>query len=186
MDEKKKILLFFHTKKKKSIFPPPLTVAQLRALTAMKETQAQLPGIAPIPTAVPEIPVSTAPAPAPTPTSAPAPAVEEVVEQRGAPGQRVVQNYTPGGAAPAVASGLSLTQKCPICGQQIPIAEMEQHMKIETMSKRHIEHLKEVSMGKKSAMAPDDEIAANIQAFSKGILCFSFFVCFILFCVVCL
>ncbi len=35
------------------------------------------------------------------------------------------------------------------------------------MSKRHIEHLREVSQGKKSAMAPDDEIAANIQAFSR-------------------
>ncbi len=92
-------------------------------------------------------------------------AAEEAPTDGGRGGVRVVQGYTPGGAAPS--AGAALTQKCPICGQQIAIAEMEQHMKIETMSKRHIEHLKEVSQGKKSAMAPDDEIAANIQAFSR-------------------
>lgn len=151
-----------------SILPPPLSVAQLRALTAMKETQAQLPGIAPPPTATTTAAAPAQAAVAPAPVASAAVVADEVVEARGvAAGQRVVQNYTPG--APAAGGGAAgPTQKCPICGQQIPIAEMEQHMKIETMSKRHIEHLKEVSQGKKSAMAPDDEIAANIQAFSKG------------------
>lgn len=82
-------------------------------------------------------------------------------------GVQVVQNYTPGAAGAILGPALETHQRCPICNQLIPISQMEQHMKIETMSKKHLEQLKEAAVGKKSAMAPDDEIAANIAAFSK-------------------
>jgi hypothetical protein len=106
-----------------SLLPPPLTVAQLRALAALKETQSQLPGAA-LPTP------GTAVAPVPAPPAAPeAPeAPEEAVVEHGRAGMKVVQGYTPGSAAPN--AGAALTQKCPICNQQIPVAEMEQHMKV--------------------------------------------------------
>ena len=107
-----------------SLLPPPLTVAQLRALAALKETQSQLPGAALAPVSGP---APSAPAAPPTLPEAPE-APEEAVVEHGRGGVRVVAGYTPGGAV--ASAGAALTQKCPICSQQIPIAEMEQHMKV--------------------------------------------------------
>lgn len=80
-------------------------------------------------------------------------------------GAKVVQHYVPGGAVAGKA--LETHQRCPICSQLVPIEDMEQHMKVETMSKKHLQTLKETAMGRKSAMAPDDEIASAIADFSK-------------------
>ena len=155
-----------------SLLPPPLTVAQLKALASLKEAQTVLPSIAlePAPVAAP-VAAPSLPPPPPPPSSSSLPVPEVKVEESHTAAvvhpasTRVVQDYVPGAAAAAPTAN-GPTQKCPICGLQIPIAQMEQHMKIETMSKKHIEHLKEVAQGKKSAMAPDDEIARNIKDFS--------------------
>lgn len=155
-----------------NLLPPPLTLQQVKAMTELAETQAAKPSTTPAVAAAVVVEkdeedgggvVAMDTKPDDEVIAAPARPLPDAVASR------IVQAYVPGGSSgPSQVSSSSLmTQKCPICGQQIPIAEMDQHMKIETMSRKHIDHLKELSQGKRSAMAPDDEIAANIVAFSK-------------------
>ena len=149
------------------LLPPPLTLAQLKALAALKDRQATAEAAARAvgtETLVKED--QTVP-------------IDEIQKQELAEesesqsyyaakasqsGIAVVADYQPGAGTTV---GVGVTRKCPICGLEIPVAEIEQHIKIETMSKRHIEHLAETAQGRKSAMAPDDEIAANIKSFSR-------------------
>jgi splicing factor 3A subunit 1 len=61
------------------------------------------------------------------------------------------------------------TNKCPICGQYIPISEFNEHLRIEMMDPRHKDVKQDVqARAQNVTMVSGDEIAKNLQAFARN------------------
>ncbi|GAM22402.1 hypothetical protein SAMD00019534_055770 [Acytostelium subglobosum LB1] len=79
------------------------------------------------------------------------------------PKLKVVKDYTK--TTKPMAQTKKITQVCPMCKQEIPLDQMEEHMRIELMNKNATKRdAPQVAM---STLAQDDEIARNLQAFAN-------------------
>jgi splicing factor 3A subunit 1 len=57
---------------------------------------------------------------------------------------------------------------CPKCGQEIPVDQMEEHMKIELLDPKYrIQRQAMMERTKGSPLAGDDDIARNLGAFAR-------------------
>ena len=77
---------------------------------------------------------------------------------------KIRKNYQRKEEKPAAATG---TQKCPKCGQEIPIGEWKEHMRLELMDpKWREEKIKREERAKLQSLASGDEIAQNLKKFA--------------------
>jgi len=77
---------------------------------------------------------------------------------------KIKRDYVKG---PAAAKSVRV-QVCPKCGQEIPVDEMEQHMKIELLDPKYkVQRQALVERNKVASLATDDEITRNLNSFAR-------------------
>ncbi|EGG13769.1 ubiquitin domain-containing protein [Cavenderia fasciculata] len=82
------------------------------------------------------------------------------------PKLKVVKDYTKAKTVAAAGSEPKrITQPCPMCGQDIPLDEMQEHMRIELLNRR--DRPKNPVASGSSTVLHDDEISRNLQSFAN-------------------
>eukprot|EP00727_Mastigamoeba_balamuthi_P006416 m51a1_g2395 hypothetical protein (724) ;mRNA; r:739900-742571 len=129
---------------------------------------------APAPAASPAA-AGVSPAPAPAAPATPAKPQQRAddamdIDDDDAPRPAPRMSPPPQAAARRVLTVATPTQKCPKCGQEIPIDEFGEHMRIELLDPRAREQRRTALDRKKqslSSLAHDDEIARNLSSFAS-------------------
>ncbi len=109
---------------------------------------------APVPSPVP----AYAPAPAAVPSPQPSPAPD----MQGQPPMRIRQDYIPRAQQRAAASRTA-TALCPNCGQQIPVAELDAHLRIELLDPRWKEQQAKATARFSTTNLGGTDVAANLK-----------------------
>ena len=117
-------------------------------------TPIPMPGYSPAPPAIPS-PQPPVQVPPPS-TSSPAPQIP------GQPPMRIKQDYVPR-AQQRTAQSRSATAICPNCGQQIPVAELDAHLRIELLDPRWKEQQSKAASRFSTTNLGGTDVAANLK-----------------------
>lgn len=114
------------------------------------------------------VPYQPSPAPAPLPVYAPAPAAipspqpSPAPQMPGQPPMRIKQDYIPR-AQQRTAASRTATALCPNCGQQIPVAELDAHLRIELLDPRWKEQQSKAAARFSTTNLGGTDVAANLK-----------------------
>ncbi|ETI28671.1 hypothetical protein G647_01122 [Cladophialophora carrionii CBS 160.54] len=115
------------------------------------------PAPAPVPVqAYSPAPPAAVPSPQPPATASPAPQLP------GQPPMRIKQDYIPRAQARAAQSRVA-TALCPNCGQQIPVAELDSHLRIELLDPRWKEQQSKAAARFSTTNLGGTDVAANLK-----------------------
>ncbi|EXJ65671.1 uncharacterized protein A1O5_11198 [Cladophialophora psammophila CBS 110553] len=148
--------------------PPPEAPAPaaVPGYTPSPVPQQPSPAIPQIPTPIPSYPSPAPPVPSPQPLSVPIqqppPPTASPAPVPGQPPMRIKQDYIPR-AQQRAATARAATALCPNCGQQIPVAELDAHLRIELLDPRWKEQQSKAAQRFSTTNLGGTDVAANLK-----------------------